>query len=276
MDEFTQSKTCPKCGEAQPRENFFRDRSSKDGLQTPCKTCKAARRRAVRAMSPDEIAAARDLREAEAQARLDSPNKTCPRCRRVLSKSEFHKNIRTRDGLQPACKDCEAEGQRRYRAKYPDKTRELGKEAMRRRRAADPNRERDYMRAWRAKNGELVKAARQAWHEANYEKARAAANAANARYKQANPEKRREHDLRRRAMKRSAAVLLVDLAAIWEEQRGDCALCGQPIDRSLAWPDPMSASVDHIIPLAKGGSHAPQNLQWVHLVGNLRKGVNLP
>lgn len=32
-----------------------------------------------------------------------------------------------------------------------------------------------------------------------------------------------------------------------------CAICGQYIDKSLPWPHPRSPSVDHIVPLAKGG-----------------------
>ena len=33
-----------------------------------------------------------------------------------------------------------------------------------------------------------------------------------------------------------------------------CCLCGQPIDLSLSWPDPMSLSVDHHRPKSKGGN----------------------
>lgn len=32
-----------------------------------------------------------------------------------------------------------------------------------------------------------------------------------------------------------------------------CAICGQPVDKSLRTPDPMSAEVDEIIPVSKGG-----------------------
>ena len=52
-----------------------------------------------------------------------------------------------------------------------------------------------------------------------------------------------------------------------------CALCGLPIDKKLRFPDPMSATVDHIVPVAKGGHPSdPQNLQIAHLICNQIKG----
>ena len=32
-----------------------------------------------------------------------------------------------------------------------------------------------------------------------------------------------------------------------------CGICGHPVDFSLKAPHPMSAQIDHIIPIAKGG-----------------------
>ncbi|MET7924735.1 HNH endonuclease [Streptomyces sp. NPDC005349] len=51
-----------------------------------------------------------------------------------------------------------------------------------------------------------------------------------------------------------------------------CQLCGLPIDPEVAWPSPMSASVDHIVPLSRGGSHSIINVQSAHLGCNSRKG----
>lgn len=50
-----------------------------------------------------------------------------------------------------------------------------------------------------------------------------------------------------------------------------CGICDQPIDTDLNHPDPLSASVDHILPRAHGGSHDLANLQLAHLRCNLIK-----
>ena len=50
-----------------------------------------------------------------------------------------------------------------------------------------------------------------------------------------------------------------------------CAICGKPVDKSLKFPHPMSASVDHIIPWDKGGDCSLDNLQLAHFSCNRRK-----
>lgn len=51
-----------------------------------------------------------------------------------------------------------------------------------------------------------------------------------------------------------------------------CALCGRPVDKSLRYPHPLSATVDHIIPLAQGGHPSDiENLQLAHFVCNRQK-----
>ncbi|MFP3156324.1 HNH endonuclease [Lachnospiraceae bacterium ZAX-1] len=51
-----------------------------------------------------------------------------------------------------------------------------------------------------------------------------------------------------------------------------CALCGKLIDKTLKDFHPMSAEVDHIIPVSKGGDlTAMENLQLVHRQCNRRK-----
>lgn len=44
-----------------------------------------------------------------------------------------------------------------------------------------------------------------------------------------------------------------------------CQLCGCDVDLAAVHPDPMRASVDHIVPRSRGGSDDPVNLQLTHL-----------
>jgi len=43
------------------------------------------------------------------------------------------------------------------------------------------------------------------------------------------------------------------------------------VDPSLKYPDPMSVSLDHIVPVSLGGMHAMSNVQCSHLFCNLSK-----
>ena len=38
----------------------------------------------------------------------------------------------------------------------------------------------------------------------------------------------------------------------------------------------LAAAEHHIIPLALGGTHEAANLQWAHLICNIRKGARMP
>ena len=55
-----------------------------------------------------------------------------------------------------------------------------------------------------------------------------------------------------------------------------CAICGTPVDMSIKAPDPMSPTVDHIIPIAKGGHPSSiDNLQLAHWTCNRQKSDKL-
>ena len=55
-----------------------------------------------------------------------------------------------------------------------------------------------------------------------------------------------------------------------------CGICGQPVDKSLKYPHPMSPTVDHIIPCNRGGSDDLENLQLAHRKCNRMKSDKLP
>lgn len=62
------------------------------------------------------------------------------------------------------------------------------------------------------------------------------------------------------------------LAEIAERDAWRCHLCGDLVDSQLSWPDPMSPSLDHVVPLSLGGSHTPENVRLAHVRCNSAKG----
>ena len=78
----------------------------------------------------------------------------------------------------------------------------------------------------------------------------------------------------KRAMTPRPTQLTLRLA-IAERTDWNCGICGVPVDRRLMHPDPGYGSIDHIVPLAAGGSNDPENLQIAHLLCNLRKRQTL-
>lgn len=55
-----------------------------------------------------------------------------------------------------------------------------------------------------------------------------------------------------------------------------CGICGKQVDFSLRYPHPLSACIDHIIPIAKGGHPSDiENLQLAHWTCNRQKADKL-
>lgn len=50
-----------------------------------------------------------------------------------------------------------------------------------------------------------------------------------------------------------------------------CGICSEPVDMTLQHPDIFRASVDHIVPFSRGGTHEMGNLQVAHLYCNFIK-----
>lgn len=58
--------------------------------------------------------------------------------------------------------------------------------------------------------------------------------------------------------------------------QSNCAICGRPVNFDKVFPDPWSPTVDHIIPIIKGGDPASlENLQLAHLQCNRMKSSKI-
>lgn len=146
---------------------------------------------------------------------------------------------------------AELEKYREYRrARYAANS-ETIKRLQRERRAANPEGARARNRGWKADNPDKARAHQKAWRSAN-------------------PEKSRALDRNKRAHRRAAEGrhTAADIAALLSKQGGKCGFCSKKLTASY--------HVDHVQPLAKGGSNWPSNLQILCPPCNLSKHAKDP
>lgn len=89
-----------------------------------------------------------------------------------------------------------------------------------------------------------------------------------------NPDSFRRNDQLRRARKAGAVIEEFTTADIYQRDLWICQLCLKPVDKTLQYPDPKSASLDHRTPISRGGAHSTGNCQLAHLDCNVKKGVS--
>lgn len=209
--------------------------------------------------------------------------RVCVRCQQDKLLEDFAANRAT-------CKDClRAQGREKHAA-----NRAARNEASRLWREENPELAKKLKRDWYHRNKERSQATSLAWREANPERAKASRkdwraahpdygrewsrankgrrNEYTRRWREAHPELVTEQIRARRAAIREGSLDQETLDRMWT---GVCGICDELMDRDLLWPDPLSKSVDHIIPLARGGIHSLTNCQWAHLICNMRKGARV-
>ena len=54
-----------------------------------------------------------------------------------------------------------------------------------------------------------------------------------------------------------------------------CHICKEAVDMALPRTHKMGATVDHVVPVAKGGTDEPDNLKLAHWLCNIRKSDRL-
>lgn len=179
--------------------------------------------------------------------------KKCPKCKLDLEYGKFGKDKRTPTGLKSWCKSCHNAGTRAHylanKKKIDAKNTAWAK--------ANPEARNKHASNWRARNPEIVKAQKNRWRQANPEKIAEQRKAWN----KSNPEKARLYTAIRRARKKSNGVFKVTPEDVSKLLTQGCAYCPSP-----------ATTVDHVVPLAKGGSHSIGNLVGSCLDCNLSKG----
>jgi len=89
------------------------------------------------------------------------------------------------------------------------------------------------------------------------------------KWRKNNPHKLCEKEGRRRARLRGAPIIeAIDRLAIIERDKSTCYLCGKVLE-------PHQVTLDHVIPLCRGGSHTADNLKVACRSCNCRKHSKL-
>jgi len=80
----------------------------------------------------------------------------------------------------------------------------------------------------------------------------------------------------RKARMKDAFVEVVDPIIVFEKDNWICQLCNKTVSKVLNRKLVDVASLDHIIPISKGGKHSYANTQLAHLSCNIKKGNRTP
>lgn len=91
-------------------------------------------------------------------------------------------------------------------------------------------------------------------------------------WQKANAQKVRDISNRRRAQKLNGQYEEIDRDLVFKRDGYECKLCSKPLDMGAKFPHPLSPTLDHIVPLNKGGHHLYVNLQAAHFRCNTAKG----
>ena len=159
--------------------------------------------------------------------------------------------------------------------------REYYREAMRKWRAANPERNKQNDHRSKKNNSERVKAYNFLYYREHVEKFKKYAidyrdthpgkKQGNCiQWRKDNPDRVRSAGAEKRARKKQVTIEKFLVGEIFERDGWVCQLCHKKVNKTLQYPHPLSASLDHIIPLSKGGEHSRINVQLAHIRCNMK------
>jgi 5-methylcytosine-specific restriction endonuclease McrA len=82
----------------------------------------------------------------------------------------------------------------------------------------------------------------------------------------------RRHYIRRKRL-RENWVEYVDIEKLIERDKAICQLCFKLVPADVDYNHPLAATIDHIIPVSKGGEHSYANCQLAHRKCNTHKNA---
>lgn len=188
--------------------------------------------------------------------------KRCPKCKTIKETSDFYPSKKHK--IQSYCKDCQISRLIEHKNNNPNWDKEYREKLK-----SDPiryekQRKRQNLWVHNTKKGKELKIRKQ---EARKEKYHSDLKYQEHRKKIINKATRK-----RRFKKRNQFVCDVDFGEIYKRDNEKCQICNKMVDLKYTAPHRKSATLDHIIPISKGGLHEPKNVQLAHYSCNAKKG----
>lgn len=154
------------------------------------------------------------------------------------------------------CFECKAITRKKWRAKNPERTRELNRNNMK------SEKRKISLVAWREKNREKLRKQNMVRYHKDPEKF----NAMSRNWKSKNQEVCRTYCRNRKALLKNAEGhhTKSDIDALYTQQHGECVVCATSLLDGY--------HVDHIVAISKGGRNSPDNLQLLCAPCNQSKG----
>lgn len=271
MKSNTQTaRNCIHCHKTKPISSFRKNANQRGGYTTACKDCLNATARKKRENSPGKI---------KERYLLDLENKgmaLCQKCQKEKQKTEFYGRKGASKDVASRCKSCTREDAKQERRSDEYKNRladleELEKSGLRRCTKCQEAKDKEcfaksgkgegklhavcrdcmrlYGQQWYQNNLEQKKQKNREWGENNKDKVAVLSH----RWYEANKDKNRIKRSRRRALEEGAdgSFTKEQFEALCNFYGPCCLRCGQV--RSL--------TIDHVIPLTKGGNNKIENIQ---------------
>lgn len=262
-ESSTPTKACTKCGRELPAttEFFYPQKDCRNGLRPECRECNAAQRVTYRADHRRELASKQLARYVPvAETRTSHPSGDCEHCGQPIPKGRRA----TARFCSSRCRE-QAKCRRNYQRVKSDPER-LANKRLRGRKwgTSEKRRERERLRAEerRRTDPEGMREAKRR----EYEKHRERYIARALKWQREHPESKRATSSRRRSATGSHTA--ADIAEQVARQRGRCFWCKAKVGDDY--------HVDHVVPLALGGSNDPENIVAACPACNLRKGAKHP
>lgn len=289
--------------------------NGKTYLMSYCKPCAAKRNhmyRDARRTKPKRIS---PIPRLDTESGIEVKLCTTCRKEKPLAAFSWEKKPRGKEGYRANCRECrKIQTRTRYWsdpekhrqaardavARDPERTKEIQRnyylrhpDRMKARRIAGKLRNPDYSREYYLRNKDRAAMVGAAWrNRVKSDPARLAAHRSQSHdYYTKNKDRlrgiRREWARnnpdyiwrkcaeRRARKKQTAGIEKIDRNAIIQRDRATCYLCGDILDTATTFPHVKYITLDHVIPLARGGTHTTDNLHVACHSCNSRKGDNL-